>query len=648
MLFKPVHPATTRLVLALRPGSRTSALAARPASLVQRSLASRTSTMASSQLPTDVVPAMDSSRPLYRHQPSMPSLPVPPLRDTLKKYLASVQPLTTPAQLRQTTEHAAQLESGAGPLLQERLEKRAKQATTSWLYDWWNDLAYMSYRDPVVFYVSYFYVFKDPKPIAGALDPAQRAATLITAALEFKRLVVSAVPDKGKDGPLSSDQYGYMFNTCRIPQIPADKTAVYDPARHHHIVVIRKNKFFLLDTVHADGHQLSTHELQKQLSKIVDLAGSGKDEPLGLFTTQHRDTWSKIRDELLKSPSNRAALEKIESASLVVCLDDTSPITRAEASRACWHGDGQNRFFDKPLQLIVFENGKAGFAGEHSMMDGTPTNRMCDWILERLSRNEIAHGSESSTDSLRVPEQLAFDFQSIRPQFAEAQRHFDSHRDKHDLHVLYYPGYGKNFIKSAKFSPDAYVQMAIQLAYYKMHGQSCATYESAQTRKFKYGRTETCRTCSTLTVDFVKKMCAADVPASVVLGSLRAAVDGHVKYMVDAVEAKGVDRHLMGLKLCLEPGEPVPSFFDDPVYQQTRHWKLSTSQITSEYYDGYGWGEVVPDGYGIAYMIKDNSLHFNIACLNEMRADRMKHYLEEALDEMRVLTAPAPVIKARL
>ena len=39
-------------------------------------------------------------------------------------------------------------------------------------------------------------------------------------------------------------------------------------------------------------------------------------------------------------------------------------------------------------------------------------------------------------------------------------------------------------------SPDAYAQMAIQLAYYRLKGTVRATYESAQTRKFLAGRTE--------------------------------------------------------------------------------------------------------------------------------------------------------------
>lgn len=36
-----------------------------------------------------------------------------------------------------------------------------------------------------------------------------------------------------------------------------------------------------------------------------------------------------------------------------------------------------------------------------------------------------------------------------------------------DFYVYRYQAYGKNFIKSCKVSPDVYIQLALQLAYYK-------------------------------------------------------------------------------------------------------------------------------------------------------------------------------------
>jgi len=86
--------------------------------------------------------------------------------------------------------------------------------------------------------------------------------------------------------------------------------------------------------------------------------------------------------------------------------------------------------------------------------------------------------------------------------------------------------------------------------------------------------------------------------------------------------------------MLLKPDEPKPSIFTDPTYAKSTHWNLSTSQLSSEYFTGYGWGEVVPDGYGIAYMINNNWMNFNIVS-KHLKNDHMWHYLKESAKEMR-------------
>lgn len=54
---------------------------------------------------------------------------------------------------------------------------------------------------------------------------------------------------------------------------------------------------------------------------------------------------------LAASPSNAASLEEIESAMIIVPLDDITPITREDASWASWVGDGRNRFYDKHQRM---------------------------------------------------------------------------------------------------------------------------------------------------------------------------------------------------------------------------------------------------------------------------------------------------------
>lgn len=212
------------------------------------------------------------NKPLYRFQQSLPKLPVAPLQETAQKYLKSVKPILSDAEYAHTEKVVRDFikPSGQGEELHKRLQERAATSKTSWLYEWWNDWAYMAYRDPVVINVSYFFVFKDELRREWKA-PAKRAAALVTGALEFKRMVVEEElePEMFKGGALSMDQFQWMFNACRIPQIPSDTTFVADPRKNTHVAVIRKNQFFTFDTRHPDGRQLSTAEIERYASTCI-------------------------------------------------------------------------------------------------------------------------------------------------------------------------------------------------------------------------------------------------------------------------------------------------------------------------------------------------------------------------------------------
>ena len=126
--------------------------------------------------------------PMVRYENSLPRLPVPELSSTAAKYLETVQPHVTPEEFA-TTQQAVQrfLQSDLAKQLQDRLKQRAADPNVkNWLADWWNDVAYMAYRDSVVVNVSYYYVHVDDKNRPGQ---AKRAATLLKAMLPFRTLV---------------------------------------------------------------------------------------------------------------------------------------------------------------------------------------------------------------------------------------------------------------------------------------------------------------------------------------------------------------------------------------------------------------------------------------------------------------------------
>lgn len=133
-----------------------------------------------------------SAGTMHRFQASLPRLPVPPLASTVSKYLETVKPHLSEAEYANTV--ASTRTFLASPLaadLQRRLEARAADPTMkNWLADWWNEAAYMGYRDPVVVFVNYFYVhIDDPR----RRDPAKRGASLLKAVLAFRALTESYV-----------------------------------------------------------------------------------------------------------------------------------------------------------------------------------------------------------------------------------------------------------------------------------------------------------------------------------------------------------------------------------------------------------------------------------------------------------------------
>jgi carnitine O-acetyltransferase len=93
--------------------------------------------------------------PMLRYEASLPRLPVPALESTCAKYLETVRPHVDDAQFAASARAVEQfLASPLAAELQRRLKERADHPETkSWLADWWNDVAYMGYRDPVVVYV---------------------------------------------------------------------------------------------------------------------------------------------------------------------------------------------------------------------------------------------------------------------------------------------------------------------------------------------------------------------------------------------------------------------------------------------------------------------------------------------------------------
>ncbi|KAF8234274.1 acyltransferase ChoActase/COT/CPT [Tricholoma matsutake] len=435
------------------------------------------------------------------------------------------------------------------------------------------------------------------------------------------------------------DSYKWLFHASRYPALPSD-TAHRFPLTDstNHLIVLRKNRFYIVPL----SSQPSAAQLQIQFQRIISHAGpKPHPTPLGALTSTNRDAWASAREALLAAhPSNADLLRKIESAMIILCLDDTAPITRQDVSWCTWVGDGRNRWFDKH-QLIVYENGRSGFLGEHSCMDGTPTLRMNEFVLGSLALHKADLGpplSDSTPVDLPHPEELVFTTnEHVRTLVRSAEAKFDALVADHELHVLHYEAYGSNYIKTHKVSPDAWAQLIKQLSFFKMHARLGVTYESAQTRRFKNGRTEVVRSLSSEAAEWVKAMInpSAHKDPTHLRSLFLAAVKRHMTYSSWAANGQGIDRHLFGLKKSLKSDEEVPGLYKDEAYAKSSHWEMSTSQLSSPLFDGWGYGEVVENGYGLAYALGSNYMRWTVTSRKNMRPAEMGHYLAEAATEVR-------------
>lgn len=130
-------------------------------------------------------------------------------------------------------------------------------------------------------------------------------------------------------------------------------------------------------------------------------------------------------------------------------------------------------------------------------------------------------------------------------------------------------------MKQCRLSPDAYIQMALQLAYYRDNGKFSLTYEASMTRLFREGRTETVRPCTIESAAWVKSM---DNPAISALEKKKLLNEACARHQVgyqDAMCGRGVDRHLFCLYVVSKYLEVDSPFLKEILSEP---WRLSTSQ----------------------------------------------------------------------
>lgn len=640
----------------------------------------------------------------FQYQGTLLKLPIPSLAETCTNYLKALQPLQTEYEHRDTVAAVeAFVKSGTGEYLDTELRSYAS-TRNSYVEQFWYD-SYLNYDNPVVLNLNPFFLLEDdPFNNAALLLPQiKRATTLTLLSLKFiQALKRETLPsDLLKNGKaLCMFQYKKLFGALRVPT--NDGCVMQSDVNSTHIIVLSKSQFYWFDVLdHEANLVLSELELMVNFTSIVrdslntspiDIAKSS----FGVLTTENRRTWLGVRAAIQLNATNQEILQIIDTALFVLCLDDIEceDLSILSKNMLCGLsvldkgiqvGTCTNRWYDK-LQIIVTKNGKAGVNFEHTGVDGHTVLRFVldvytDSILafaQSINGNtpllwkEQLKKQTTNGDKITVPRKLEWD---LTPDLSLALRFGETRLsdliNQNEFRHLEFKTYGSTLIKKWKFSPDAFVQMAFQATYYALYGKVECTYEPAMTKQFYHGRTEAIRTVSQESNLFVRKFFDSSVLDEVKLGYLLKACEQHSDQTRRCSQGRGVDRHLFGLfsiwkryfpdsktdsegsdetvvgdaKHNQQHFQNLPAIFADAGWDKLNNTIMSTSNCGNPALRLFGFGPTLPNGFGIGYIIKDDSISI-CASSKHRQTERFLVTLESYLVEIQRMTqevhAPVP------
>ncbi|XP_016889647.1 choline O-acetyltransferase b [Cynoglossus semilaevis] len=580
------------------------------------------------------MPILEKETTRDRESQVLPKVPVPPLKQTLDTYLGCVQHLVMEEQFKKTKAIVEKFGApgGLGEVLQKKLLER-RDKMENWVYEYWLEDMYLNNRLALPVNSSPAMVF--PKQMFRDHKDALRfAARLIRGLLDYKRVIEQrALPVDVARGqlagtPLCMEQYYRLFNSYRYPGLKTDTLKVQTKAASsapEHIMVACKNQFFVLDVV-VNGKQLNEAEILCQLEKIVKMSGKAEERlpPFGILTSDGRTEWAQARDVLTKEPSNRDSLALIESCLCVVCLDEPSGLVPSDTNRALLmlHGGGRdkngaNRWYDKSMQFVVGMDGVCGVVCEHSPFEGIVLVQCSEYLMKYITESPSKMATASSVRELPAPRRLPWKCNpQIQGFLAASGERLQRLVNNLDMDVYKFEAYGKEFIKKQRMSPDAFIQVALQLAFYKCRGRLVSTYESASIRRFQQGRVDNIRSATREALAFVKSMTDERVvfADSEKMKRLRDALNAQTDYTIAAITGMAIDNHLLGLlRMSKELNMEKPEIFCDPTYLISNLFILSTSQVPTTVEMFCCYGPVVPNGYGACYNPQSDHIMFCVS-----------------------------------
>lgn len=196
----------------------------------------------------------------YSFQSVLPSLPVPSLRDTCRRYLTAARPLLDDAEYDRMSRLADDFQRGEGRQLQRWVWLKSLWSD-NYVSDWWERFVYLRGRDSIMINSNYY--ITDAIRYKPTSVQVARAANLMYNMMlhrqELERQTLAPLLIRGAI-PLCMRQYERTFSTCRLPGKDED---VIQHVESNHVAVLRKGSFYMFNMVDRKGIRLSAMDVEK-------------------------------------------------------------------------------------------------------------------------------------------------------------------------------------------------------------------------------------------------------------------------------------------------------------------------------------------------------------------------------------------------
>ncbi|RMZ94593.1 carnitine O-palmitoyltransferase mitochondrial, partial [Brachionus plicatilis] len=621
--------------------------------------------------------------PTYHFQKSLQKLKIPKLDDTFDRYFKALKPLLSTADFDKAKQIGESFHRGEAIQLDKEVrELDARNKNSNYISEPWFDM-YLSARESIVLNYNPFITFAvDPNP--QQMDQAIRASNFLISSARFMnslrngklkpeifhlnpkksdtvmferlmRLLPESVSFYGAFAfnayPLDMSQYFRLFNSTRIPR--QNKDELLTDSSKNHMLVLHKGNFYTFPVFDDQNNIYKPEEIYAFFSHILN-SGDRAEFPLGALTAEDRNTWASVREHLEKL-GNKEALDQIDTALFCIALDDCEVSDPTEMSHEFLYGDPANRWFDKSNTVIINKNGHAAVNFEHSWGDGVAVLRFFNEVYDDTVKNGFVNAkTRPSFDRGEIKKfvtKLEFKLNDeAKKSIRKAEENYRKATGGLNMRNFEQDSFGRLFVKNFGLSPDSVMQSGIQVAFYKVFKKFVATYESASTSAFKYGRTETIRPASMATkrlAEYLDGKKISDSNVGEVISMMQECSKYHNKLVKEGAMGQGFDRHLFALKYhaVQRKKQSMPEFFNSHAYKFINHNILSTSTLAYPNIMNGGFAPVVPDGFGIGYRILDKKLG---ACVSSYSLSELNEFvdaLEETYDQFHDIMKKAPTRK---